>query len=92
MARYHCTICHLFEDSRSRRIYHCADCRICRVGEGLGKDFFHCPRCDICMAMSLKDKHTCVEQTLRANCPVCLQYMFTSTKVVVFMVRLEHGR
>jgi len=87
MARYYCDVCHLFEDSMARSIYHCPHCGICRVGRGLGQDFFHCPRCDICMAIALKDNHRCVENSLKANCPVCMQYMFTSTKVVVFMVR-----
>ena len=89
MARYYCSVCHLFEDSTSpvRSIYHCDACGICRVGKGIEKDFFHCPRCDICMALNLRDRHKCVENSLRANCPVCLQYMFTSTKVVIFLVR-----
>jgi uncharacterized CHY-type Zn-finger protein len=41
-ANYYCDICHLWEDDPNRSIYHCNDCGICRVGMGLGKDFFHC--------------------------------------------------
>lgn len=41
-ANYYCDICHLWEDDPNRSIYHCNDCGICRVGVGLGKDFFHC--------------------------------------------------
>jgi len=41
-ANYYCDICHLWEDDPNRSIYHCNDCGICRVGRGLGKDFFHC--------------------------------------------------
>jgi len=41
-AWYYCDLCKLWDDSSDRNIYHCNDCGICRVGEGLGKDFFHC--------------------------------------------------
>lgn len=41
-ARYYCSICKLWNDDADKSIYHCSDCGICRVGEGLGKDFFHC--------------------------------------------------
>lgn len=41
-ANYYCDVCHLWEDDPNRSIYHCNDCGICRVGAGLGKDFFHC--------------------------------------------------
>ena len=41
-ARYYCDICKLWDDDPQKSIYHCNDCGICRVGQGLGKDFFHC--------------------------------------------------
>lgn len=41
-AWYYCDICKLWDDDGSKRIYHCADCGICRKGEGLGKDYVHC--------------------------------------------------
>ena len=41
-ARYYCDICKLWDDDPEKSIYHCNDCGICRVGKGLGKDFFHC--------------------------------------------------
>lgn len=41
-AWYYCDVCKLWDDDPRRSIYHCHDCGICRVGEGLGKDFFHC--------------------------------------------------
>ena len=41
-AWYYCDVCKLWDDDTGRSIYHCDDCGICRVGEGLGKDFFHC--------------------------------------------------
>ncbi len=41
-AWYYCDVCKLWDDSSDKNIYHCNDCGICRVGEGLGNDFFHC--------------------------------------------------
>ncbi|PNY27956.1 RING finger protein [Tolypocladium capitatum] len=41
-AQYYCNICKLWENRKSKPIYHCNDCGICRRGLGLGKDFFHC--------------------------------------------------
>jgi uncharacterized CHY-type Zn-finger protein len=41
-ARYYCDVCKLWDDDPAKSIYHCNDCGICRIGEGLGKDFFHC--------------------------------------------------
>lgn len=41
-ARYFCNICKLWDDHPNKDIYHCNDCGICRRGQGLGKDFFHC--------------------------------------------------
>ncbi len=44
-AWYYCDVCKLWDDDPRRSIYHCHDCGICRVGQGLGKDFFHCKVC-----------------------------------------------
>lgn len=41
-ACYYCDICKLWDNNTSKKIYHCADCGICRRGEGLGKDYVHC--------------------------------------------------
>lgn len=41
-ANYYCGICKLWNDDPNKPIYHCSDCGLCRVGQGLGKDFFHC--------------------------------------------------
>jgi uncharacterized CHY-type Zn-finger protein len=41
-AWYFCDICKLWDNDSKKRIYHCPDCGICRRGEGLGKDYYHC--------------------------------------------------
>ncbi|KAJ5489598.1 hypothetical protein N7539_004488 [Penicillium diatomitis] len=44
-AQYYCDICKLWDNDSKKSIYHCHDCGICRIGQGLGKDFFHCQVC-----------------------------------------------
>ncbi|KAF5459796.1 hypothetical protein F2P56_019714 [Juglans regia] len=79
MAKYYCKICKLFDDERE--IYHCPFCNLCRVGKGLGIDYFHCMNCNACMSRSLS-AHTCREKCLEDNCPICHEYIFTSTSPV----------
>ncbi|KAK9467517.1 hypothetical protein V1512DRAFT_237140 [Lipomyces arxii] len=85
VARYYCEKCKLWDDDPDKSIYHCNDCGICRIGEGLGKDFFHCKTCNVCMSISLENAHRCIEHSTECNCPICGEYMFTSTMTVVFM-------
>lgn len=46
-AQYYCSVCKLWDNDGKKNIYHCNDCGICRIGQGLGKDFFHCKVCII---------------------------------------------
>ncbi|KAH6756963.1 hypothetical protein C2S53_009197 [Perilla frutescens var. hirtella] len=79
MGRYYCRICKLFDDQR--QIYHCPYCNLCRVGKGLGIDYFHCMKCNACMSKSLF-VHVCREKCLEDNCPICHEYIFTSNSPV----------
>jgi len=65
----------------NREIYHCPYCNLCRVGKGLGIDYFHCMNCNACMARSLS-VHVCREKCLEDNCPICHEYIFTSSTPV----------
>ncbi|KAI7902171.1 zinc-ribbon-domain-containing protein [Cokeromyces recurvatus] len=83
-AHYYCDKCKLWDNDPKKSIYHCDECGICRQGKGLGQDFFHCKKCNICLSMSMK-KHKCIERNLESDCPICGEYMFTSTSTVIFM-------
>ncbi|KAJ3102319.1 hypothetical protein HK100_004390 [Physocladia obscura] len=85
VSKYFCKDCKLWDDDPRKNIYHCHDCGICRIGKGLGQDYFHCQKCNVCMAMSLKGRHKCIERNLESDCPICGEYMFTSTTTVIFM-------
>ncbi|TPX56923.1 hypothetical protein PhCBS80983_g04181 [Powellomyces hirtus] len=86
LSTYYCTICKLWDDDRTKHIYHCAACGICRIGRGLGVDYFHCEKCNACMAIGLDGgNHKCIERNLECDCPICGEYMFTSTSTVIFM-------
>lgn len=84
-ACYYCPICKLWSNDPAKSIYHCDDCGICRIGEGLGKDFFHCKTCAACMSIQAESTHKCIERSTKCDCPICGEYMFTSNKPVAFM-------
>ncbi|NXP74371.1 ZN363 protein, partial [Ramphastos sulfuratus] len=71
---YYCEICHLFD--RDKKQYHCAECGICRIGPK--EDFFHCSTCNLCLSLSLRGKHKCIENVSRQDCPICLEDIHTS--------------
>ncbi|XP_054795551.1 LOW QUALITY PROTEIN: zinc finger protein BRUTUS-like [Prosopis cineraria] len=79
MAKYYCSICKFFDDERT--VYHCPFCNICRLGKGLGVDSFHCMQCNCCLSMKLVD-HKCQEKSLETNCPICCDFLFTSSTSV----------
>lgn len=64
-----------------RTVYHCPFCNLCRVGKGLGIDFFHCMTCNCCLGITLVD-HKCCEKSLEINCPICCDFLFTSSATV----------
>ena len=64
-----------------RTINHCPFCNLCRVGRGLGVDYFHCMSCNCCLSLRLL-KHECKEKCLETSCPVCNEFLFTSTTTV----------
>ncbi|EME84281.1 uncharacterized protein MYCFIDRAFT_152534, partial [Pseudocercospora fijiensis CIRAD86] len=82
-AWYYCSKCKLWDNDTNKRIYHCDDCGICRVGEGLGKDFVHCKRCNVCISISTSAAHPCIEKATEGNCPLCLNVLFESRTSVV---------
>lgn len=84
-AYYFCGKCKLWDNDSNKRIYHCDDCGICRVGEGLGKDFVHCKRCNVCISISTSAAHPCVEGATSRDCPLCLDDLFESRQKAVSM-------
>jgi hypothetical protein len=84
-AFYYCGVCKLWNNDPQKSVYHCDDCGICRLGEGLGKDFFHCKKCVACMSIQVEESHRCIEDSTKCDCPICGEYMFTSSNSVVFM-------
>lgn len=84
-AMYFCDICVFYDDDESRSVYHCHSCNVCRAGKGLGVDYFHCMKCNQCMNMKYQKGHVCVEKAMESNCPVCHQFMFTSTTPVKYL-------
>ncbi|CAL9192052.1 unnamed protein product [Musa hybrid cultivar] len=78
MGDYFCNVCKFYDDDLEKGQYHCNDCGICRVGGS--ENFFHCKKCGSCYSTELRDKHFCVENSMRHNCPICYEYLFDSLK------------
>ncbi|KAK1373311.1 putative rubredoxin-type fold protein [Heracleum sosnowskyi] len=79
MAKYYCAVCKLFDDERE--IYHCPYCDLCRLGKGLGIDYFHCMTCNACMSLSVSN-HTCREMRSEDKCPICHEFIFSSSSPI----------
>jgi len=74
--KYSCLVCRLFDDNTDKGQFHCEGCGICRIG---GRDFFyHCPKCNMCISVQIKESHKCLADISRNNCPVCLEDIHTS--------------
>jgi hypothetical protein len=84
-AYYYCAICKLWNNDPRKSIYHCNDCGLCRVGQGIGKDYFHCKTCAACMSIRFQDEHRCIEHSTKCDCPICGEYLFDSTSPISFM-------
>ncbi|XP_026662251.1 E3 ubiquitin-protein ligase MIEL1 isoform X2 [Phoenix dactylifera] len=83
MGQYFCGVCKFYDDDIEKRQYHCNECGICRIG---GKEnFFHCQKCGSCYSIDLRDKHVCVENSMRHNCSICYEYLFDSLKVTTVL-------
>ncbi|WVZ56920.1 hypothetical protein U9M48_007385 [Paspalum notatum var. saurae] len=78
MGEYFCRTCKFFDDDVDKEHFHCNDCGICRVG---GKEnFFHCQKCGSCYSTTLREKHCCIENSMKNNCPICYEYLFDSLR------------
>lgn len=69
--KYFCNKCNLWEN-KEIDIYHCDKCKLCRLGKF--DTSIHCDVCNICF--NTKNKHKCLIDTFKSNCPVCNEYMF----------------
>jgi len=73
-----CMKCKFFDDELTRDQFHCDKCGICRIG---GRDnFFHCDTCGCCYSHNLRENHVCVANSMKNDCPVCLEYLFDSVR------------
>ncbi|KAK5631254.1 hypothetical protein RRF57_006968 [Xylaria bambusicola] len=82
-SRYYCDICKLWNDDPDKPCYHCSDCGICRIGRGIGKDFYHCKTaialyvaitCSrLLSAVDIAYTETCLDEHQKTSykCPIC---------------------
>ncbi len=77
--QFHCDGCGESKTQNScmiSRIFKIFFLGLCRLGGR--ENFFHCDTCDMCLPISFKKNHTCIENLSRTNCPVCLEDLHTS--------------
>jgi len=90
---YTCTICHLYSNDPKKLIFHCDECKICRIGKR--ENFVHCLTCPVCLenifnsreqVMLLNCGHPihqmCYRESLKNHlytCPLCQKYMIEVT-------------
>ena len=90
---YCCDICKFLDNvtiyEPRKEIFHCDKCNMCRIG--LKKDFTHCNKCDICIHNDYYATHRCIENSLHCDCPLCMNYLFTSVKPVTFWKHCGHA-
>ncbi|XP_047446813.1 RING finger and CHY zinc finger domain-containing protein 1 isoform X2 [Mugil cephalus] len=55
-------------------VFKCFD--LARIGPR--ENYFHCEKCNLCLARDLRGNHKCVENVSRQNCPVCMEDIHTS--------------
>lgn len=81
---YFCADCNFWDDDGvQKQVFHCQRCGICRVGGR--ENYFHCDTCGSCYPNEIRNSHTCVENAMHQNCPVCLQDLFQSTIQVTIL-------
>ena len=74
MAPYFCNICNLFATENIDKTYHCDKCGSCRVKPSIYSNLTHCDRCSNCVV----ENHTCIDNNFASDCPICMEYLFTS--------------
>ena len=79
--KYFCEPCRFYDDDLSKGQFHCEGCGICRVG--FRENYFHCNTCVACLPLSMQGAHKCIQESLRVNCPVCLEVDSSRMRVCV---------
>lgn len=89
-AAYCCTICHTYDSTPGKLIFHCVQCGICRVGTR--DTTHHCERCDMCIVINTNEgrQHECFANTWRTDCPACLEHLWDS-RDAISMLQCGHA-
>jgi RING finger/CHY zinc finger protein 1 len=56
--------------------YFCEPCRF--YDDDLEKQQFHCDVCVACLPLNMKSNHKCIKESLRVDCPVCMEFLMDS--------------
>lgn len=78
-----CEYCKLLDSTPDKFIFHCYKCGICRIGKR--EDYTHCDKCNCCLYNLYFNDHKCLDNRLKRNCPICLEYLDTSTGKIMIL-------
>lgn len=53
----------------------------CACVAGKRADYWHCEKCGSCYTVASRTTHKCVDRALESDCPICMEYLFTSVRV-----------
>ncbi|EON62759.1 hypothetical protein W97_01984 [Coniosporium apollinis CBS 100218] len=81
-AWYYCGICKLWDDDGSKRIYHCEECKYF-PGALPALICTYLRKCNVCISIAFASTHRCIERATDCDCPICGDYLFTSSTSVV---------
>lgn len=77
-ASYCCTICHTYDSTPGKEIFHCEGCGICRIGTRA--TVRHCDKCNMCIVGANIGNHACFENSFKQDCAACLGRLFDSVE------------
>lgn len=89
-ATYVCTVCHTYDSTPGKDIFHCDDCGICRIGTR--DTTHHCHKCDMCIVINSDEgkAHKCFANSFKQDCAACLSALFDSREPIS-MLKCGHA-
>ena len=94
-AEYVCLDCSLYRQNATPTggIFHCSDCKICRIGDGLGISHWHCNNCVACLSVDISPEHhtkICRPAAAQDDCCICFESLEDSQQPLVIGTYCGH--
>ncbi|KAJ1695224.1 hypothetical protein LUZ63_011922 [Rhynchospora breviuscula] len=89
MGEYYCDVCKFYDDIVSplchlftlpAKLKNNSFTVMTVASAGGRENYFHCQKCGSCYVNDLRDRHLCVENSMKHQCPICCEYLFDSLR------------